>query len=105
MAEFLDIHVEHIQRGQAGNYAPHRYEARITFSSARPWNLPTEQAVRKLAKTLVHHWPEDDEREPGMGGHFQGHLRFLTRVEEERASDLGPRREVWHVCVEVPYCD
>lgn len=103
MSETTTITVQHLQRGQPGPYRPHTYEARITIEGSHVWNRLTEQQVRELARAVVHSFT--DEPDSGsMESHFRPRLRRLEKVEEQR-DGLGPCREVWHVRVEVPYCD
>ena len=103
MRDTTTITVEHLQRGQPGPYRPHTYEARITVEGNRSWNGLTEWQIRELAKVVVHSYSEKPD-DGSMDSAFAPRLKRLERVEEQR-DGIGPRREVWMVRVEEPFCD
>lgn len=103
----VTITVEHLQRGQPESYAPHTYESRLTFEGKNSWDLPLEDQVRELARTLVH--PFTDEPDDGtMNGHFKARLKkleLLSSTQSGNQDGFHGGTDVWLVRIEEPYCD
>lgn len=103
----LTIEVKHRSRAQPGPYQPHVYESDIKITGSKSWDRLTEDQIRRLAKVVVHWWPEDEERKPDMAGHFQPSLNLFKKIDSESLSEatLGPQYETWRVRVEIPFTD
>jgi hypothetical protein len=102
----MKIAVEHLQRGQPRPYGPHTYEAKITIEGAQRWDCLLEGQMKDLIRACVHPFTEEPS-DGSMDSHFRPRLKRLECTEDVALTDntLGPRRQVWMVRVEEPFCD
>lgn len=98
----LTMTVDHIQRGQAGNYAPHVYESEIRFEGNHRWDVPTEDGVKKIAQVLVHPFTEEPS-DGSMDAYFQPRLTRFDLTENTTEGNHGRTIRVYRVRIERPY--
>ncbi len=104
----LTITVEHLSRGaQPRPYAPHTYEARITFRAPVRNELPLEDHIRTLVKALICPFKEEAElaEMDSMSAHFSAHLRHLGMEAETAGVAEQEWTQTWKARVEIPFTD
>ncbi len=100
----LTITIEHLQRGQPCNYAPHTYTSRITIVGATPWDRLLENQVRDLVRSCVHYFT--DEPSTCQADYYEPRLTNLVCEVDCKAPAQGAGQEsVWLAEVQIPYCD